>query len=253
MKKASLLLLLTVGLVTTFQQTLIAQDTTNAKRVFKNTVHFNITNPIIFGGRSLIFGYQRVLNKRRAFSINIGQANFPTLNIIPADSIKGTSLRDQKGFHVSGDYRFYLAKENKYDAPRGVYIGPYFSYNYYEKEHSWNVQTTTGGTANVESNTNFTVSTLGVEMGYQFVFWNRLSVDMILAGPGIAAYKLEARLGTNLSEADRQKLFDKLNEALEDKFPGYNVAVDEGEFKKEGSTNTTTFGFRYLIQIGFRF
>ena len=252
-KAASVLLILSVCLVPAFQQTVIAQDTIKPKREFKNTVHFNVTNPVIFGGRSLVFGYERILNKRRSFTINIGQAAFPSLNIINSDSIKANTLRDQKGFHLSGDYRFYLAKENKYNAPRGVYIGPYFSYNYFEKDHLWDLKTTAGGTVSVESNTNFTISTLGVELGYQFVFWDRLSVDMILAGPGIAGYKLEAALGTNLSEADRQKFFEKLNEALADKFPGYNVAVDEGEFKKKGSTNTTTFGFRYLIQVGFRF
>ena len=254
MKKAApLMQLIIVCLTIAFQQTAFAQDTTMVKKVYKNNIHFNITNPLILGGRSIIFGYERVLNKHRTFTINVGQNAFPTLGIINSDSIKANTLRDQKGFHLSGDYRFYLAKENKYDAPRGVYIGPYFSYNYFEKDHSWELKSTAGGTVNVESNTNMTISTLGVELGYQFVFWNRVSLDMILAGPGVAAYKLEATLGNNLSEADRQKFFEKLNEALADKFPGYSVAVDEGEFKRKGSTNTTSLGFRYLIQLGFRF
>jgi hypothetical protein len=48
------------------------------------------------------------------------------------------------------------------------------------------------------------IHTFGAELGYQFVFWDRLSVDMILLGPGIAAYSLKASFGTNLSEADKQ-------------------------------------------------
>jgi len=249
----TLLVIPVVCLFTVFQQTVIGQDTTKIKNEFKNTIHFNVTNPLIFGGRSIIFGYERVLNKRRSFTINVGQASFPSFNIINSDSIKANTILGQKGFHLSGDYRFYLAKENKHNAPRGVYIGPYFSYNYFEKKHSWELKNAGGGISTVESKTNLTVSTLGFEMGYQFVFWNRVSVDMILAGPGVAAYKLEASLGSNLSEADKEKFFQKLNEALADKFPGYSVAVDEGEFKKTGSTNTTSLGFRYLVQIGFRF
>jgi hypothetical protein len=90
-------------------------------------------------------------------------------------------------------------------------------------------------------------------LGYQFVFWNRVSLDLVLAGPGIGSYKLEAKLGTNLSESDRAKLLDALNEALQEKFPGYSVAVDEDEFKRNGTANTTTLGYRYMVQLGFRF
>jgi len=74
-KAASLLLVLAVCLGSAFQQTVTAQDSIKSKREFKNTIHFNITNPIIFGGRSLIFGYERVLNKRRSFTINVGEAD----------------------------------------------------------------------------------------------------------------------------------------------------------------------------------
>jgi hypothetical protein len=264
MKRAVLLILAgTISLVAAFQQRIFAQDTTNVqgtmnvqdttKRTYRNNIHFNITNRLIFGSKSIIFGYERVLNKRRSFTINVGQTGFPTLNIINSDSIKANTLRDEGGFHISGDYRFYLAKENKYDAPRGIYIGPYFSYNYFSKEHLWTITSTAGGTRDVESKTNMNISTLGIELGYQFVLWNRISLDMILAGPGVAAYRLQADLGTNLSEEDRSKFFEKLNEALTEKFPGYSVAVDEGEFKTKGSTNTTSLGYRYIIQLGFRF
>ena len=244
--------LIIVCLTIAFQQTALAQDTTKPKKEFKNNIHFNITNPFIFGDRSLIFGYERQVNKRSTFTINVGPTGFPTLNIINSDSLKANTIRDEKGFHLSGDYRFYLAKENKYNVPRGVYIGPYFSYNYFEKDHSWELKTASGASVIIESNTNLTVNTLGIELGYQFVFWNRVSLDMILAGPGVSSYRLEADLGTNLSDADRQKFFEKLNEALAEKFPGYGLAVNEGEFRKTGSTNTTTFGFRYMVQLGFR-
>jgi hypothetical protein len=264
MKRATLLILAsTVSLFAAFQQNIVAQDTTNVsgtmdvkdttRRMYKNNIHFNVTNRLIFGSKSIIFGYERVLNNRRTFTINVGQTGFPTLNIINSDSVKANTLRDEEGFHISGDYRFYLAKENKYNAPRGVYIGPYFSYNYFSKDHLWTLTSASGGTKDVTSSTSMNISTLGIELGYQFVLWNRLSLDMILAGPGVAAYRLEANLGTNLSEEDRVKFFEKLNEALTEKFPGYSVAVNEGEFKRKGSTNTTSLGYRYIIQLGFRF
>jgi hypothetical protein len=105
----------------------------------------------------------------------------------------------------------------------------------------------------VESQTSLKVGQIGFELGYQFVFWNRVSLDLVLAGPGIGSYKLEANLGTNLSESDREKLLNAINQALLEKFPGYDVVVDEDEFKRKGTANTTTLGYRYMVQLGFRF
>jgi len=86
MRKAILLLLILAA----FQQTLVAQENKEPGEGYRNTVHFNITNPILFGSRSLIFGYERVVNKRQSFSINFGSTGFPSMNIINTDSVKAT-------------------------------------------------------------------------------------------------------------------------------------------------------------------
>lgn len=101
----------------------------NSSKEFKNTIRFNVTNPLIFGGKSLIFGYERILKNNKSFSINIGQAALPNLENGFSDEFRAKTVLSEKGFHISGDYRFYLASLNKYNAPRGVYIGPYYSFN----------------------------------------------------------------------------------------------------------------------------
>ena len=250
MRRTILLLLIFQGL----HLGLMAQEKEESQKAYKNTVRFNLTNPMLFGSKSLIFGYERVLNKRRSFSVNIGQASFPPLDFINSDSLRADKLDDEKGYHISADYRFYLSKENKYDAPRGVYIGPYVAYNYFERENSWSLKSTNGGSLQtVESKTSLSVFNVGGQLGYQFLLWKRISLDMILLGPGIAFYDLKASLGSNLSEEDRKKFFESLNEALEDKFPGYSVVIDEGEFRNKGTANTTSLGFRYMVMVGFRF
>jgi hypothetical protein len=236
-----------------FQQIASAQDSTKAKKNYKNTVHLNITNPLIFGGKSYILGYERVLNKRRTFSVNFGTQGFPTLNLINSDSIKANTIISDRGFNFSADYRFYLSKENKYEAPRGIYIGPYISTNYFENKRHWTITSTAGGQQSVESKTSLSVNTAGVEMGYQFILWNRVALDFVLLGPGVATYNFQAKLLSSVTEADKQKFFDKINDALAEKFPGYGFVVDESSFKKSGTEKTTSFGFRYMIQIGFRF
>jgi hypothetical protein len=253
MKNAMLVILL-LGLC---QQVITAQvtDTSNREqKKYKNTVRFNLTNPFIFGTRSLIFGYERQLGRNRSFSVNIGQASFPDLSLLSSDSLKTASKKDEKGINFSADYRFYLMKENKFEKPRGIYIGPYYAFNFFERKQGWSLLSTNGGNAqNVESKTSLTVHTVGFELGYQFLLWNRISLDMLLFGPGISAYNLKASLANNLSEADRQKFFDSLNQALAEKFPGYSEVIDDGEFKKKGSSNTTSFGFRYMVMLGYRF
>lgn len=256
MKKATwVLLVLTASLLATIQQSAIAQDTSGTKKEeknYKNIIKLNITNPLIFGSRSIIVGYERVVGKYQSFSVNVGTTDFPTL--FGDDSVRAKAETGQSGMHFSGDYRFYLAKENKHNTPHGVYLGPYFGYNKFEKENIWTMKSTSGGAPfDVQSTTEMTIVTLGFQLGYQFVLWDRWALDFVFLGPGVASYSIKSILGTNLSDADRQKFFEKLNDALAEKFPGWGWTVDTGEFERTGSTNTTSLGYRYMVQIGFRF
>jgi len=246
------LLILPACLLITIQQTANAQEKDTTKINYRNTVRFNISNAVFFN-RAYVFGYEFLVNKRQSFSFNFGSTAFPSLNLVNSDSLKSKSNVSNKGYNFSVDYRFYLAKENKYIAPRGVYIGPYYSYNYFNKKNSWTVKTNTGATADVESELKLDIHTVGFEFGYQFVFWNRVALDLILLGPGVSFYSLSAKLGSNLSKEDQQKFYKALNDALATKFPGYDFVIDDSEFKTNGSSKTTSLGYRYMINVGFRF
>ncbi|MHA4843811.1 hypothetical protein ACX0G7_06605 [Flavitalea antarctica] len=238
----------------TLLQALVAQEKVEGEKTYKNTIRFNITNPFILSTKSLIFGYERLINNRQSFSVNVGRASFPTLNLISTDSLRANSNEEEKGFNLSFDYRFYLSRENKYEAPRGVYIGPYYAYNFNERTNEWSLKSANGGAPQtIETKTSFSIHTIGFELGYQFILWRRISLDMILAGPGLGFYDIKTSVGGNLSESDRRKFFEAVNEALEEKFPGYNKVIDEGEFKRQGSANTTSLGFRYMVMVGYRF
>jgi hypothetical protein len=233
---------------------LAAQQDTTKEKTRKNTIRFNITNPMIFGDKALIFGYERVLKNNQSFSFNLGSASFPKLSRDNVDDpeLNLRSNTSEKGLNFSVDYRFYLMGENKYKAPRGVYIGPYYSYNYFNRVNNWNLSTA-DFQGDVQSDLTMNFHTAGVELGYQFVFWKKLSVDMILLGPGIASYNVKAKLGTTLDPADEQKFFDALNNFLASKFPNYDRVIDSGDFKRTGTISTNGLGFRYMIMIGFRF
>jgi hypothetical protein len=159
---------------------------------------------------------------------------------------------DDKGFNTSIDYRFYLGQVNKYSAPRGVYIGPYYSYNHFERGNVWNFE---GETYQGQVNTDLTLNfhTIGFQLGYQFIFWDRVALDLVLIGPGIANYSAKIGLDTSMSPEDEALFFEELNALLADKIPGYDQVIEPGEFGRTGSFNTTTVGFRYMIHLGYRF
>jgi hypothetical protein len=241
-----IIILITFSLNASFAQ----QDSVS----FKNTVRLNVTNPLIFGDKAIILGYERVLKNNRSFSVNIGRAYYPKLVSINTDSL-GIDLHNDtkdKGINISGDYRFYLKKENKYPAPRGVYVGPFYSYNYFNRTNTWTLNTE-DFQGDLETDLSFNIHTFGVELGYQFVFWDRVTVDMILIGPGVGIYKFEAKINTSLEPEDESKIYEKLDEFLSEKFPGYDVVIDGDGFRETGVEKTTGLGFRYMIMVGFRF
>lgn len=223
------------------------------KKEFKNTVKINLTNPMFFGSNNYILGYERTIGQHQSFTLNLGTFSLGRLINFNTDSIKWldkdiTSL----GISISGDYRFYLAKQNKYNAPRGVYIGPYFALNRFTRDFTFsNITVSPPGEVNVDWL--FQVTTVGFQLGYQFVFWDRLALDMVLFGPGFSFYKIEANVSTNLNKEREEELFKKINEKLAEKIPGYSIAVAPGEFEKTGSANTTSLGYRYIMMLGFRF
>lgn len=234
-----------------------AQDSTSTTfKRRKNTIRVNLTNPLIFGN-SFIMGYERTIGKHASASLNVGTYSLPQFNrlrdAVNSADIRITGSTESFGLHTSLDYRFYLAKENKYYSPRGVYIGPYISYNMLDRTNKWILDTDNyQGEATTEIHLD--ILTAGFQLGYQFLFLkDRLALDLCLIGPGISNYKLSADFETKLEVGDQQELLDAINEALESRFPGYSIVIDDAEFRKSGTANTTTIGYRYVIHAGFRF
>jgi hypothetical protein len=156
---------------------------------------------------------------------------------------------DDSGINFSADYRFYLGKENKHNAPRGVYIGPYYSFNHFDRKLSWSLNTT-NFTGNANSDFELNIHSVGGELGYQFILWKRVSLDFVLFGPGVASYQAKTRLSTDLDAADQEELFQLINDFLAEKIPGYSFVIDDEEYEKSGTSSTTALGFRYMIHLG---
>ena len=62
-----------------------------------------------------MFQYERVLNPNRTISVQLGHVTLPEL-LTRFENVQKISDAEQFGYNVTVDYRFYLGKENKYNA-----------------------------------------------------------------------------------------------------------------------------------------
>jgi hypothetical protein len=199
-----------------------------------------------------VLGYERVVNKHQSFSINAGVVGLPKLLSIVTDSLSLNKDVKNSGFNVSVDYRFYLAKENKYYAPHGLYIGPFYSFNHFHRENTWKFKNSSNQTQ-VDTKTDLSINTVGGELGYQFILWKRLSIDMVLIGPGIGFYAVQAKIESNVSDAQKAQLKQAIEQVITQKFPGMNYVFSGQTFNSNGHIYTSTIGYRYIVHIGFAF
>jgi hypothetical protein len=227
------------------------QEQKPPKKELKNTVWINIFNPII-DVKYIVFGYERVLKNNQSFTFNIGRFSLPKFGSTYSSSAQIQKSYKDVGINTSVDYRFYLGKLNKHSAPRGVYLAPYYSFNYFNRENTWLLDSPSFD-GEVVTDLTLNIHSVGGQLGYQFVFWRRLAIDLVLFGPGVGFYGFKVKLDTTLEPSDESLFFNELNEMIKEKFPGYDLVIESGEFQRKGSVNLTSLGFRYMIHIGFRF
>jgi hypothetical protein len=233
--------------------TLAAQDQPDSLvRNFRNTITINISSPLIISPRFFTLGYERILPKNQSFTVNIGTFSLPKYNQNLIDSLQLDVKYKDLGFHFSFDYRFYLKKENKYPAPRGVYFAPYYTFNYLNRTNTWHINTSTY-VGDVNTNYKLNIHMLGLQLGYQFVIKDRWAIDLILFGPGIGYYGLNASLNTELALELEGDIYEKLEETIAKRFPGFYDLVNAGSFENSASFRTLSGGFRYAVHMGYRF
>lgn len=194
------------------------------------------------------------MDPHQSFSLNIGWQKIGSdYSSDSGDSILLQHKRNASGFNFGIDYRFYLVKENKYEAPQGLYPGPYYNYNAFNNENDWNYTNSSVAPTTATTNTDLTIHTMGVEIGYQFVLWKLFKLDFLMVGPGLSNHKIDASITGNLTGAEKDKLREGLTSYITLKFPEMDYVLGDQKFPSTRSINTTAFEFRYLMSIGFNF
>lgn len=219
----------------------------------KNTIKYNATMSILYD-KAFQLGYERVINKHQTMNIVVGYQEFPvSLNLLNLDSTKLSPSKKKSGYSFGVDYRFYLSKENKYNAPRGVYVAPFISVYHFLTDRTLTHTDTSGVQSSTNLNTKIDFINVGAELGYQFVLGKRFVIDAVVFGPAFTHYNFKAKLENALPNLDEHETLQAVIDALKEKLPFLNnVSSDEG-VNKSGTEAFWSLGFRYNISIGFRF
>lgn len=215
----------------------------------KNTIKLDLTHTLIYKN-AFNLSWERLTKKNQSFAITAGSQEFPQiLNL--GENIEGKREDKSGGYKFGAEYRFYLQKENKFSAPRGVYIGPYFSVLGFNSSRDI-VYTGAEEPEEARFNSKLNLVSLGAELGYQFVFNDRWSLDMVLVGPSYTQYRATMKLEGDF-EFDPEDVQNEILQAMIEKFPGLDDLLNDKELDSSGKVNTWGVGYRYQILVGYRF
>ena len=252
-----ILLALTLGILVINPIVSVAgmkKDTINPPApIHKNVIKLNPTRAILWDISNIALSYERYIHKNQTAAITVGYLKYgklfkddDVLNILTITS------RESGGFSVTMEYRFYPFKRNPRPVPDGLFIGPYASYYGYWFENDLDIlngNIVTNGKFEAE----FHMANLGFELGYQFVFWKRLTLDLVMIGPSISYYHGKGVLSGNLTPEASELLNSEFFSTLREKYPVLAGISKNIEFDSRGRLDLLSVGFRYVIQIGFHF
>ena len=212
----------------------------------RNQIVKLVLTPNLIYNNAFVVSYERIIKENQTLSITGGVVQFPQI-------FSGSKLFSQRessgsGFTFGADYRFYLKKENKYKAPHGLYIAPFVSYYQFNNSRYLRDQTDVTAT-DVKFVTDIAFLNVGAQIGYQFVFNDRWTFDVIFIGPSISNYKLNLNLEGNYS-------VDKENEIVKellDRFPLLNKLVDGNTLTLHGNNSSWAPGYRFSAMVGYKF
>lgn len=222
--------------------------------IHRNVIKFNPTPMLIqmVEVNNVTFSYERMIKDNMSLCLQLGYLVFPNLIRDTVLNLVYIQKGKKNGINVAFDYRYYPFSRNRRPAPDGLYIGGYTSYYGFSFDNDFNILNDSL-VQNGRISGKLNVVNLGFELGYQFIFWKRLTLDLLLFGPALSMMKGNISIGGNLDPEQIKDIDSELAQKLLDRFPTLNALVKGEDLKFTGSKTSFGTGFRYSIQIGFHF
>lgn len=225
-----------------------AQDSTDVS-LRRNTIKLDLSGNFIYSNNYNL-SFERVVRQNQSFVVSAGYQEFPRISNF-GENIRGKRDDDRSGFKFGAEYRFYLKKENKFAAPRGVYIGPYFTTLGFRSDRTI-VYSGTDVPEEANLNSKAHIISIGGQLGYQFVFNDRWTLDLVLIGPSYSKYNFKVKLDGDF-EFDPDDVESEILKAILEKYPMLEDFLNEKELDSSGTLDTWALGYKYQFLIGYRF
>lgn len=136
---------------------------------------------LLWSNKNVTFSYERVPNKKQSIALTLGHLEFPSLFADTIAKLVNITSRTRFGINVALEYRFYLMQRNVRPTPDGIYLVSFMSYYGCHFQNGLDIIPMSADSAGMLK-ANFYILNLGVELGYQFVFWKRFTLDLFSIG-----------------------------------------------------------------------
>ena len=219
-----------------------------------NIIKVSISSWLLYPS-SFHMGYERVLNENHSIYIFGGYNQFPIKLDLGIQNTNFTNARDKTGYTIGAEFRFYLPKENKYNAPHGIYLAPYISYYNFSSNNTITHTDSSGNKSSASLAMSIALLNVGFELGYQFVIGKRFIIDAEMFGPSFTYYSFKANINGSIAGSTQNETLQAVLDALKAKFPLLNDLSSSKQVYKNGSATEKfpAIGFRYAVSIGYRF
>jgi len=220
--------------------------------IHKNVIKWNITPMLLWSSKNITLSYERILGPKQSVTLTVGFLEFPSLFKDTIGGMVNINSREKFGINLGFEYRFYLMQRNRRPIPDGLYLAPYASYYGYSFKNGIDILQTTVDTAGLISG-KFYIFNLGLELGYQFVFWKRFTLDLVVFGPSISYYGGSLAFSGGLNLEQIKDLDSEIYQKIKEKYPYIDTFFDNKTFLEKSNLDLFSLGFRYVIQLGFHF
>jgi len=218
-----------------------------------NVIKFNPTPMLIWANlRNITFTYERLITKDMSVSVQAGYFLFPTLFNDTIGNLVSITGRFKYGVNLAFDYRYYPFSRNRRPAPDGLYIGTYLSYYGFRFSNNIDVLNTSAD-QNGALKGKINIVNLGLSLGYQFIFWKRFTLDLLMFGPSLSWYSGNFNITGNLDPEQIKNLDQEMVDKLLKRYPFLGTIFNSESLTFSGTRATLSVGFRYSIQLGVHF
>jgi hypothetical protein len=222
------------------------------KPYHRNVIKFNPTPMVLLDVSNITISYERLLKKNNSVALQAGYLVFPNLVQDTLIGLIEFKDRSRSGINLSFDYRNYIFDRNTRPAPDGMYLGGYLSYYGFQFENKFDIlHVDIDKEGTMDGKMNFI--NLGMELGYQFVFWKRMTVDLLLFGPSLSLYNGTFNISGNLDADEIADIEEELVDKLQERFPYLGMIFSTEDLQFTGEKTEFDIGFRYSISVGFHF